>query len=62
MYGGTPLHRAATKGESDILALLLERDSSAVDAADRYGKTALDYAREAGCSECVRILGASRAE
>jgi len=53
--GLRPLHSAAIRGHSRIVALLLER-GAAVDARDSLGRTPLHYASAGGHDECVRIL------
>jgi hypothetical protein len=39
--GATPLHRAASKGISPVVSLLLNRNEIQVDITDKYGNTPL---------------------
>lgn len=53
---GSPLHFAAYKGNTKVCKLLLEHSSSLLEVKNKMGKTALDFAREAGNSEVFEAL------
>ncbi|KAI1274264.1 ankyrin repeat-containing domain protein [Xylaria sp. FL0933] len=52
--GMTALHRAAQKGDSELVERL--KNDPLVTAADRYGRVALLYAAENGYDDIVQIL------
>jgi len=54
-FGAESLHRAAMTGDSERLAMLLDR-GAAVDAVDADGRTALIVAALQGRTEAVRVL------
>lgn len=54
--GNTPLHVAALNGYTDIVRLLLEQPGIDTARTNNEGKTALDLAREKGCTEVVQLL------
>ena len=54
-YGCTPLHYCAGTGEIEFCKLLLSHGAM-VNTADYYNYTCVDYAREAGMSECMGYL------
>ena len=54
----TPLHFAAFRGRASVCTTLLALRADPA-AKDRYGKTALDYARERNKPECVAVLEAA---
>ena len=57
--GWTALHRAASLGYLAIATRLLEGGAD-LTLRDKYGKTALDYARSQGHSEVVALLSQPR--
>ena len=58
-YGRTALHRAAYGGHLASATRLLEGGAD-LTLRDKYGKTALDYARSRGHSEVVALLSQPR--
>jgi uncharacterized protein len=57
--GVTALHMAAHRGHADIVQLLLKRGADASIVTPRQKETALDYARDGGHSEVVKLLEGS---
>lgn len=55
-YFGTILHFAVRDGETSIVMLLTERESTNIDAVDSFGNTALHIAARNGQYEMVNIL------
>ena len=56
LYGSTPLHFAAQKGRTAVVAALLERGAD-VRAVNELGKGPLHFAAaEAGSAHCVKLL------
>ena len=55
--GHTPLLQAATQGHTDIVKLLLEHGADAHPVNAR-GKSALDYARDAGHTQMAEAIAA----
>lgn len=55
MEGSTALILASSYGHSDAVDALLKKKADA-DYVDRKGKTALEYARESGCEQCILLL------
>jgi ankyrin repeat protein len=53
--GGTPLHLAATLGDADMIALLVNRGAD-VNALSRGGHTPLHYAAQGGHLDAARAL------
>lgn len=51
----TPLHIAASEGQSEIVELLCEKGAN-VNAMDRWGARPIDGAIEAKSDECVKII------
>ena len=54
--GYTPLHLAARRGNEEIVKVLLDQPSVAVDAKDDSGKTALHFACSEGHRKVCQIL------
>ncbi|MDD8014239.1 MAG: ankyrin repeat domain-containing protein [Acidobacteriota bacterium] len=54
-FGQTPLMQAARTGKTEIIRTVLELGAK-INAKDREGKTALDYAKENGHAEIAEIL------
>ena len=52
----TALHIASWRGHANLVALLLEHPNIDISIKEKNGKTALDMAREAKKTECVRLL------
>ena len=60
-YGETPLHFAAWNGKSSISNLLLKANASP-PAADKYGKTPAQLAKQCGHGDlAARLLEAEQA-
>ncbi|CAM9111323.1 unnamed protein product, partial [Laminaria digitata] len=55
-YGCTPLHYAASAGDADLCALLVEHGARA-QTQDYYTYTAVKYAKDAGHDAIVELLG-----
>jgi ankyrin repeat protein len=53
--GQTPLHRAASSGNTLLIRRLLQQGGNAC-AADEAGKTPRDLAKDGGFSMAVRLL------
>ncbi|CEL04551.1 hypothetical protein ASPCAL05679 [Aspergillus calidoustus] len=54
----TPLFLACRRGNASIVELLLDKDSSNINAGDPSGKTALAHARESGNIDIAELLAA----
>ncbi|CAM9143920.1 unnamed protein product [Ectocarpus sp. 12 AP-2014] len=55
-YGCTPLHYAASSGDAEICALLVEHGAQP-KTQDYYNYTAVKYAKDAGHEHVVELLG-----
>ncbi|CAM9179868.1 unnamed protein product [Ectocarpus fasciculatus] len=59
-YGCTPLHYAASSGDAEICALLVEHGAqpkASIATQDYYNYTAVKYAKDAGHEHVVELLG-----
>ncbi|KAG8040609.1 hypothetical protein G9C98_002605 [Cotesia typhae] len=54
--GATPLHRAASKGNVEVLKFLLAQEGLNIDAQDIYGNTALHLACEEDRQQEAKLL------
>lgn len=61
VFGQTALHEAAREGQKEAVEILLDAGAD-VAAVDRSGETALDYAKRAGMTEIVAMLGGEPVE
>ena len=56
-YSWTPLHKAVTNGDAEVVRILLQYDADP-SLKDKYGKTPRDYAVEKGDTEILALLPA----